>query len=331
MMPLLAIAAVGWAPKVATNVLPPGWHNIGRTVKLDASSEFGGRLASELQAGQQVWIECIDEDGSVVYGAEGVGVDTRTGNTKTIEAYHPPDSGGHPVVKLRWKSQTPSDAPGNPFIDSIYYCHGNKFFLSMSGPGGPWGAAIATVGGPAARVVTFRDRARGARFPGFEAQLQGDGGILRVTKGKKIVAAKLPPGLVQVALFTNNGLWHKGRIYGRGFGPQFNGLVAITFNGSRPTFTKYVLPPELHLQHAWSALGSEVLADDNICSSLCVDSWRAVMPPEPWKYATLVFDTKHNKWKVYGGLTYYGASYNGRYVAYGWDAEPVMHIARVGT
>jgi hypothetical protein len=309
--------------------LPARWSDLGRTVPYPLI-DGGVPVAERLRRGLEVPHCCVSEDGRLIFNRYGVGVDSKTGKKLSIRLYGARPSSGVQFAKLTWGNAPPPSGWIEQGIVDVFLVRGNEVALDSDGSnmGGLTGFRfVGKIGGP---QIAPSDGESTFRSSGIDVGLRPKPGFLTVTKGFKTVEMKLPGGFDFAQLLVNGVDWKSGHVYAFAHG-QKNGLVVFGLAGSKIVSSSYPLPPTLNLTEYPFPKQTTVLADGSVCGIVFAPKPTGEGPPVSWRCATVILDKDRRGWKLYPGLVFYGASHNGRYVAYGWDTQGTSHIARVGT
>ncbi|MFI5386790.1 MAG: hypothetical protein ACHQ50_11795 [Fimbriimonadales bacterium] len=316
--------------------LPPHWHDLGRQVRSPGSEPFAGHY-------------CVDESGRYVYTYQLQGVDTVTGKDRTVNVFMKTEGGKQYVRFMRGgKAPPPNWFPGSAV--EVFYASGNRIGADVGSdvPGGAQynyfgGEVVATVDGPAIAGAQAFDTVRAVCPSLIPAQHAGSGRLgddpphrLNVIEGNKTYRVPLPAKINSVGGVFSEVDGRSGRAYilarfGRPGAEWLAKFWEVSYKTRPPSVTS--LPDPAQSGTWWREAGDPStiarLADESICMRL-----HATPPRLPTgmsgKFATAILDLKTRRWKLWDKLIFFGSSLNGRYVAYGWGADPVIRIARVG-
>lgn len=304
--------------------LPPGWTSVGRLA-----------LRVETRAGVTLKHFGVDDSGRYLYAQSGDVFDTVTGRHHELTIY---GRGWVPNEEMRLvldKSLRFPDWLGCP-LGAVCMERAGVFWVKSLGTtkyGFRPGTFAARINGPSVKLSKWKqsliDRRINAAFlepPAREVKLASGGHTmdLRVLcESSQIVLH----GISSYGIPINNAVDSKHRkVYLASTNPR--GLIELHW-GSKPVSVQLPLPASFGPR--WEpSFDSTVLADGSICCPEQISKKKARFPGMSSDFATAIVDGSHRAWSLWDGLIFYGASYNGRYVAYGWAQDTSARIARVG-
>jgi hypothetical protein len=153
------------------------------------------------------------------------------------------------------------------------------------------------------------DKQRWTGFAPTDPRLRHDAGVAKIMHGQIIKSVSVPD--IPQWYISGCVRWHERRLYELTSTPAFGFGYQINFGLGAGHYRRI---PEVRCSPV------AVLADETIC---CYGPQKPV--------GTYLFDTHAWAWRHYVGLCVLGASFDGHYVAYYWNGEKTMHLARISS
>lgn len=324
--------------------IPSAWHDLGRTVELlDGGQRY-------LQTGN---LYCIDVEGRWVYDGYLRGINIQSGEVKRYYATGGIDGSTgqlHSAFPVRnpMERAAPILVPSETLPEGIVQISAERIFYASKdrlgfyevGPTGwPWdsdvcarldGTPFRLAKGELDLVKSGIDLILPLGNPGYVRGYEKyPHNVVTIRHESKEIRVKLPAPYVDPIGITNGVDWGARTAYvsiNRKKDPR--PLIAAISLGSNKAVR--LLPAATALtafNYRDFPSTSSVLRDGSICVPLI----ERVPEPKKRRVATLILDKSHKKWRLISGLAFYGSSYGGEFVAYGWWGQGTMRIARVSS
>ncbi|MFI5386791.1 MAG: hypothetical protein ACHQ50_11800, partial [Fimbriimonadales bacterium] len=279
-----------------------------------------------------------------VYTYQLQGVDTVTGKDRTVNVFVKTEAGKQYVRLMRGgKAPPPNWFPSS--ANEVFFASDSRIGLMVASDleGKDFsGEMVASIDGPAIAGAQAFDTVRTvcpSVIPAYYGKPgrpgHADAHKFDVMEGAKTYSLPVPSKLNSILGIFNGVDGRSGKAYvsarfQRPGAPWLDRLWEISYRARPPILTP--LPDQDPTTVWWKGArgnGLARLADNTICM---------LLQPDPGdhqkgvsgKFATAILDLKTRRWKLWDKLIFFGSSLNGRYVAYGWGAEPVIRIARIG-